>query len=183
MGILTGDLENPNFDPMDAIVKATSGAATTSLITYFTPYGLIYAGGNLAFDLATALHFDPILFKSGSSKLDKIAKDKLDELTKLLEEKPQVHLTLCGMTNKKDSFVLFPGLKKKYETNKKDEKSESVILSKEQSAALDKLARERQINSKEYLVEQHKIAHDRLILCAPEHQTDGDKISGVEVNI
>jgi len=168
---------------MDAIVKATSGAASQSLITYFTPYGLIYAGGSLAFDLATALHFDPILFKTGSSKLDKIAKEKLDELTELLEEKPQVHLTLCGMTNKKDSFVLFPDLKQKYKTSKEGEKSEAVTLSKEQSAALEKLARERQLNSKEYLVEQHKIAHDRLILCVPEHKTDDEEISGVEVNI
>jgi hypothetical protein len=176
---ITGDLENPSFDPMDAIITATSGAATSTLITYFTPYGLIYAGGNLAFDLATALHFDPILFKTGSSKLDKTAKEKLDELTELLEEKPQVHLTLCGVTNKKDSFVLFPDLKKKYEANKE----EAVTLSKAQSAALEKLARERQINSKKYLVEQHKIAHGRLILCVPEHKIDDDEISGVEVNI
>jgi len=189
---ITGDLENPSFDPMNAIVTATSKAATQSLVTYFTPYGLIYAGGNLAFDLATALHFDPILFESGKSNIESNDEKQLDDLAVLLKEKPQVHLTLCGVTNRQDTFALFPDIKEQYNTEKtvkedtdedESKKSLEITLTKEQLVALNTLARKRQINSKQYLVEQRDIAHDRLILCVPKHQTDDDEISGVEVNI
>jgi len=62
---ITGDINNPNFNPMDAIVKATSKATTLTLITFYTPYGLIYHGGNLALNLASALNFDPIDHTTG----------------------------------------------------------------------------------------------------------------------
>jgi len=172
---VTGDVNNPNFEPMDAIIKATSKAATVTLITFFTPYGLIYAGGNVAFNLATALNFDPINFPPGSPKLLADGKEQLNGLTKLLTEKPNVHLTLCGVTNQQDVFALYPKLKAKGD-------STETKLTKEQSLKLKKLATDRQVNSKNYLVKEKSIGHDRLILCEPEHNADGD-IAGVEITI
>ncbi len=182
---ITGDVTNPNFNPMDAIIKATSKAATVTLITFYTPYGLVYAGGNLAFNLATALNFDPIEFTPGSAKISDNAKQQLDGLTKLLSEKPQVHLTLCGVTNRQDTFALFPALKEKFangNTDNKNSKAE-IKLTDKQLLQLNQLARNRQVNSKNYLVKQRGIEHDRLILCAPEHKTDDDAIAGVEIEI
>ena len=177
---ITGDINNPDFSPMHAIVKATTKAATVTLITFYTPYGLIYAGGNVLFDLATAMNFDPIAFTPGSSKLPADSEKQLDNLAKLLTEKPQVHLTLCGLTNKDDVFSLYPDLKKAPE---KDNEEVHPTLSKDQSIALQKLATERQIVSKNYLIDTAKITHDRLILCEPEHQTDLKAFSGVDVII
>ncbi len=174
---ITGDVTNPNFNPMDAIIKATSKAATVTLITFYTPYGLVYAGGNLAFNLATALNFDPVEFAPGSAEISSSAKQQLDGLTKLLSEKPQVHLTLCGVTNRQDTFTLFPELKEK-----PADKTE-IKLTDKQLLQLNQLARDRQINSKNYLVKQRGIEHDRLILCAPEHKSDDDAIAGVEIVI
>ncbi len=171
---------------MHAIVKATSKAATVTLITFFTPYGLIYAGGNIAFDLATALNFDPLDFKPGEAKLDDVNKEQLNSLTGLLNEKPQVHLTLCGTTNQADLFVLYPDLKQEQQTDKvsdKDSPEKEIILSKEHKAALKKLAKERQVNSKNYLIDVSKISHDRLILCEPAPLAEKDALSGVEINI
>ena len=175
---ITGDVNNPNFDPMDAIIKATSKAATVALITFYTPYGLVYAGSNLAFNLATALNFDPVTFTPGSAEISDNSRQQLDNLTKLLTEKPQVHLTLCGVTNQQDVFVLYPALKEKAKKDKTE-----IILNEKQLSQLNQLARERQINSKNYLVTQYGIDHDRLILCAPEHKTGDDAIAGVEINI
>ncbi len=175
---ITGDVNSPNFDPMDAIIKATSKAATVTLITFYTPYGLIYAGSNLAFDLATALNFDPVEFKPGSAEINNSGKQQLDNLSNLLSEKPQIHLTLCGVTNRQDIYALYPEIK-----DKSKNKNEEITLTEEQSLRLNQLARERQINSKDYLVKQRGIEHDRLILCAPEHKTDDNAIAGVEVNI
>ena len=172
---ITGDVNNPNFDPMDAIIKATTKATTVTLITFYTPYGLIYAGGNLALNLATALNFDPIAFDPGSAELQTNSKEQLDGLSKLLIEKPKVRLTLCGITNKQDAFTLY--------SERKPKADKDTALTKEQTLKLDQLARDRQVNSKNYLIKQHKIDHSRLILCAPEHKDKDDAIAGVEINI
>jgi len=187
---ITGDVNKPNFNPMDAIITATSKAATVTLITFYTPYGLIYAGGNLAFNIATALNFDPITFTPGSSELLDENKEQLDGLAKLMTEKPQIHLTLCGMTSPLDAYKLFPEFQKQKDEHQKnktdDEELKStfkIILSDEQNSQLETLASQRQVNSKNYLITEHEIQHDRLILCAPEHNTDEESIAGVEINI
>ncbi|RKZ66370.1 MAG: hypothetical protein DRQ44_06825 [Gammaproteobacteria bacterium] len=182
---VTGDVNNPDFNPMQAIIKATSKAATVTLITFFTPYGLIYAGGNIAFNLATALNFDPINFTPGSPEIPADGKEQLNGLSELLTEKPHVHLTLCGVTNQHDVFALYPELKQKKNSKNKDGETSSteITLTKKQSLQLKQLAKERQVNSKNYLVNKSGIEHNRLILCAPEHKTDDDAIAGVEINI
>lgn len=173
---ITGDINNPEFNPMDAIVKATSKAATVTLVTFYTPYGLIYAGGNVLFDLATAMNFDPVQFDAGTFELREKNKEQLDNLAKLLTEKPQIHLTLCGVTNSADVSKLFPELQK----NKNGDKT---TLSEKQATVLSELAHNRQTAVKNYLIKESSVAHDRLILCAPEHKADKDAVAGVEINI
>jgi hypothetical protein len=192
---ITGDINNPDFSMMDAIVKATTKAAAVAVVAYYTPYGLIFTGGNILFNLATALNFDPVPFPTGSAKLPADSEKQLDKLAKLLTEKPKVHLTLCGMTNNDDVYALYPALKKpaqkaaankdKAEEDKKEKGKAGapIKLSKDQTIALNKLATDRQIASKDYLIKSAKIAHDRLILCEPEYKADGNAIAGVEVNI
>ncbi len=173
---ITGDINNPSFDPMDAIIKATSKAATVTLVTFYTPYGLIYAGGNVLFDLATAMKFDPVKFNPGSSELVSENRQQLDKLAKLLIEKPQIHLTLCGITNQADYFALYP-------EKKKSEENKAIVLNETENLSLNKLATERQNSSKNYLIEEGKLTADRLIVCEPEHRTEKEAIAGVEVNI
>lgn len=176
---ITGDINNPAFNPYDAIIKATSKAATVTLITFYTPYGLIYAGGSTLLNLATALNFDPVEFKPGSAELLDVNKEQLEKLAKLMTDKPQIHLTLCGITNQSDLYTLYPETKKT-----QAEKSASEIpLSTEQAAALMKLAADRQTNTKNYLINATNIEHNRLILCEPEHQSSTEAIAGVEINI
>ncbi len=182
---ITGDINKPDFDPMHAIIKATTKAATVTLITFYTPYGLIYAGGNVLFDLATALDFDPLDFNPGESTLNTENKEQLANLTKLLTEKPQVHLTLCGTTNQSDLFRLYPDIEKKVSDNKKDKDTtnDEVVLTTGHKEKLKKLATERQVNSKNYLITESKISHDRLILCEPAPSGEADAKAGVEINI
>ena len=174
---ITGDVNNPEFNPMDAIIKATSKAATVTLITFYTPYGLIYAGGNVLFDVATALNFDPIPFDPGSHELTAQGKEQLSGLTSLLTEKPQVRLSMCGITNSKDIYALFPDIQKPKDS------SVEIKLTDEQYNMLEALAQRRQENAKNYLIKESGIGHERLILCAPEHRTDEDAVAGIEINI
>jgi len=177
---ITGDVNNPDFDPMDAIVKATTKAATVAAITFYTPYGLVYAGGNVLFDLATAMNFDPVEFSPGESSLDDKDLQELDTLAKLMTEKPGIHLTLCGQTNSKDFYTLNPDLEP---AEKKDGKTIKVAPDQEQREKLSVLAEQRQSAIKDHLIKEKAIEHNRLILCEPEYRDEDDAISGVEINI
>jgi outer membrane protein OmpA-like peptidoglycan-associated protein len=171
---VTGDINNPDFDPTDAIIKATAKATTVTLITFYTPYGLAYAGGNVLFNLATAMNFEPLLFDAGSSQLTDSNKEQLDKLAELLTERPAVHLTLCGFTNLKDRDKMFTEIL---------DKEKIKPPSAERLTQLKKLGAERQENVKNHLISAGKIEHNRLILCEPEHSDDAEAIAGVEISI
>jgi outer membrane protein OmpA-like peptidoglycan-associated protein len=171
---ITGDVNNPDFDPTDAIIKATTKATTVTLITFYTPYGLAYAGGNVLFNLATAMNFEPLLFDAGSSQLTDSGKEQLDKLAELLTERPAVYLTLCGFTNLSDRDKLFTEIL---------DKEKIKPPTAERLTQLKKLGAERQDTVKNYLISAGKIEHSRLILCEPEHSDDADAIAGVEISI
>jgi len=171
---ITGDINNPSFDPADAIIKATAKATTVTLITFYTPYGLAYAGGNVLFNLATAMNFEPLTFDAGSSQLTDVHVGQLSKLAELLVERPAVHLTLCGLTNLNDREKLFTEI-----IDRKNIKPPSA----ERLKKLKQLGAERQENVKNQLVSVGKITHDRLILCEPDHNDDAESIAGVEISI
>ena len=171
---ITGDINNPDFDATDAIIKATAKATSVTLITFFTPYGLAYAGGNVLFDIATSINFDPLIFEPGSSKLTDAQNEQLTKMIELLVERPGVHLTLCASTNLND--------REKISTEIIDPKKIKPP-SAERLQKLKQLGNERQENVKNHLVSVGKIAHNRLILCEPEHHDDAASISGVEISI
>ena len=171
---ITGDINNPDFDPTNAIIKATTKATTVTLITFYTPYGLAFAGGNVLFNLATALNFDPLAFEPGSAQLNDAHKQQLSKLAELLVERPHVHLTLCGYTSLDDREKLFTEI---------IDRNKIKPASAERLAKLKQLGNERQDNVKNHLINAGKIAHDRLILCAPEHSDDAEALAGVEISI
>jgi len=178
---ISGDIENPDFDPRDAIVKASSKAITTAVLHYYTPFGLIFAAEGL-FSLATALNFAPVLFDAGDIKLTSTHKEQLDKLASLMVDRPGIHLTLCGFSNLADKNKLFPKHAKAVAAATTPEKLAKVKpLSKENIAALLKLSESRSSNVKNYLVNDKATKASRLIECAPEHVDE--KISGVEISI
>ena len=171
---ITGDINDPSFNPADAIIKATTKATTVTLITFYTPYGLAFAGGNVLLNLATAMNFDPLAFTPGSAQLDDTHKEQLENLAKLLGERPQIHLTLCGFTNLNDRDKMFSEII--------DPKNIKPVSS-ERLTELKQLGSERQETVKSYLIDVGKIEHNRLILCEPEHSDDTEALAGVEISI
>ncbi len=174
---VTGDINNPDFDPADAIRTATSKAVTAAVLYYYTPYGLILAA-NAAFDIATALRFDPVTFDAGQSTLNPKQTKQLDSVASMLSERPGVHLTLCGISNRGDTALLYP------DVIKAAEKSETrkIILNDAQTKALLQLAEKRGTAVKNYLVDNKKIDASRLIVCEPEYREDS-KQAVVEISI
>ena len=178
---VTGDIESPEFDPKDAVVKATSTAITAAVLHYYTPFGLVFAAESL-FDLATALNFDPVLFDAGETVLSASHKEQLDKLAALMVERPGIHLTLCGVSNNTDKDKLFPvQVKAVTSTQAPPVASEPKPVSKENLAALKQLAGLRSASIKDYLVHEKAVEASRLIECSPEYLDDD--VSGVKIKI
>ncbi|WP_455198789.1 DUF748 domain-containing protein [Kaarinaea lacus] len=179
---VTGDVENPDFSLGDVIRKFSALAIKEAVIHYYTPFGLVKLL-TAGYDLATALRFEPVIFENGQSGISDKDKKQLDKLAALMTERPNIHLVVCGYTSRDDFSTLFPGaakdIKKWLERNKKQEKPQDdseiqvledkvVPIDDKHREKLVELAAERGKVVKQYLVEQHNISPDRLILCNPK---------------
>jgi len=169
---ITGDLQNPDFDPSDAITKATSSAITAAVLNYYTPFGLISVVDGL-FSLATALNFEPVVFNGGKSDINQVDNTGLEKITALMQDRPGIHVTLCAFTNSADRKLLLP------ETA--EIASDQLKLEDEQMAKLAELGEARAAAVKEALV-TGQIDAARLVLCASEH-AEGEGLAGVEISI
>ena len=169
---ITGDLENPDFDPSDAITQAISTAITATVLNYYTPFGLVTLADGL-FSLATALKFEPVVFPPEVSDLAQIDTGELDKIGTLMRERPGVHVTLCAFTNSADRTALFP--------DTAEIPADELELAGEQLERLAQLGEARAAGIKAYLAGQN-IDPARLVLCDSEH-AEGTGLAGVEISI
>jgi hypothetical protein len=169
---VTGDLQNPDFDPGDAITRATSSAITTAVLNYYTPFGLVTLIDGL-FSLATALNFEPVIFANGSSDVTGVELGSLEKIGSLMQDRPGVYITLCPYTNGVDRKLLFP------ETA--EIAADELKLDHEQLEQLQKLGEIRAVAVKDFLVAD-KIDPVRLVLCESEH-SEGEVDARVEIKI
>ena len=150
---IRGDIENPDFNLNDIIGKALGKAlkiASVSVIKYLLqPYGSLVIMAKLAKkggEYLTEIKIDPINFDIGSAELTVQATNYLTKVKKLLSEKKEMRLTICGVTVPGD----LPNLT--VEGNKED------FLS---------LANQRAHVIQDYFVSQG-ISIERLFVCNPE---------------
>lgn len=169
---LSGNLDNPDFGTGKIITEELSKAITSAVLTFYSPYGLIVAGDAL-FSLATALHFDPVVFAAGETGLGQADDADLDKIAKLMQERPGILLRLCPYTTTADRAALFP------ETA--DTPIDEIALDEEQLAALGKLGEMRENKVREYLVAK-QVDPKRLVPCTSNHE-ESDGPGRVEINI
>ena len=169
---VTGDLENPEFNPNDAIQQAVSTAITAAIINYYTPFGLVTLADGL-FSLATALDFDPVVFDAGSAAITASSQEGLDKIATLMDERPGVHITLCPFTNTADRVSLIP--------DTAEIAADELELSDEQGKLLSDLGESRSSAVKQYLADR-QIDAARLVLCNSKH-VEGEGLSGTKISI
>lgn len=169
---VTGDLQNPDFDPGDAIRQATSSAITAAVLNYYTPFGLVTLADGL-FSLATALKFEPVEFTGGSSDISQVDNTGLEKISALMRDRPGIYVTLCAYTNSTDRKLLLP------ETA--EIPLDELKLEEPQLAKLKVLGEARAVAIKNFLVDS-QIDAARLVLCAPQHK-EGEGPAGVEISI
>ena len=190
---ITGNLENPNFDIADAINQSLSTAMKFAAMSYIKlalqPFGTmvsVFQMATSAGKMASAVRLDPVKFTVGSSQLDDVVKDYLDNTIKLLTTRPNLNLKVCGKATVPD---LTPILKKqgKETTLKKQQtgngKEGSVVLSAEHEQLLMALAQARSVSVKNYLVTNGGVDAGRLFICHPEIDRDQAATSRTELTI
>jgi len=147
---ISGNLSDPKFDVTDAINQALTGAIRGASVTYlkyfFQPYGALITVAELA-GKAMQLRLDPVTFPAGAAVLTPETGDYLAKVGKLLQERQNLRVKLCGKAVPQDGLT--------------------------GDAALA-LARQRAEALKDYFVKQYGIATDRLFLCDPELDQDAE---------
>jgi outer membrane protein OmpA-like peptidoglycan-associated protein len=191
---VTGDIENPEFSFNDVFRKVSADAIKAAVINYYTPFGLVklLAAG---YKLATALRFEPVSFEPAQSGLDEKGKQQLDKLAKLLNQRPKIRLVICGQVVRKDFESLYPSQAKKLEKAEREKKAEQSVASdmvrsevpssitmKQKNKLID-LAILRGKMVQQYLVEQHGVDPNRLILCNPTFSYADRGDARVEISI
>jgi len=182
---VTGDIENPEFSLNDVIRKVMADAITSTIISYYTPFGLATTLVKAGFDLATALRFDPVLFEPTETAVADNGKEQLEKLVTLLTERPNIKLLMCGIATQDDRLKLFPvnessakstqAVKSTDEEELSDLKAVLPELSGPELEKINALAKQRGESVRDYLMKEKGIDPGRMILCAPSYAGDQGK--------
>jgi hypothetical protein len=183
---ITGDITDPKFNFTDAfnqaLVKGMTKAAVSYLKYIFQPYGTMMTVvelGIVAGKKITAVRLDPVFFNPGSDTISDSAVSYLERVAELMKTRPEIRIKVCGLAT---------------EADKSDGKKTSGSKGPEQPTAVEKssdapeiepypeqlrpltaderlgsLAKKRAAGIKEYLVKNHGIEDDRLLMCLPEY--------------
>ena len=179
---VTGDVENPDFSLNDIIATVSAKAIKVAIVNYYATLGLVKRVTG-AFDLMTALRFDPLQFMPGQTGLSDASRTALDKFSTMLQDRPQVHLVVCGHATVADQLKLFPVKNNATDAATGTDAAKAAPLTEQQLQQLNKLAQARSDQVKQYLVEQKGVAADRLIECNPEYNASDTHSPYLELHI
>jgi hypothetical protein len=183
---ITGNITNPTFNFTDAfnqaLVKGMTKAAVSYLKYIFQPYGTMMTVvelGIMAGAKITALRLDPVFFAPGMETISENAVPYLERVAELLKTRPEIRLKVCGLATEadKDDQKKTSGKKGPAQPTAVEGSSDApeVETYPEQlqplsaDEQLGRLAKQRAAGIKEYLVKNHGIEDDRLLVCLPEY--------------
>jgi len=183
---ITGDITDPKFNFTDAfnqaLVKGMTKAAGSYLKYIFQPYGTMITVielGIMAGKKITAVRLDPVFFDPGSDTISDNAVHYLERVAELMKTRPQLRIKVCGLATEADK-----GNRKETSGKKGAEQPTAVERSPDAPKVetypeqlqpltadeqLGSLAKQRAAGISEYLVKNHGIEADRLLVCLPEY--------------
>jgi hypothetical protein len=158
---VSGNLRDPTFSFDDAIDQATSRAIRIASVSYlkwyFQPYGALITIAEAA-GKTPEIMLDPITYEPGAEQPDEAAFQYISRIVELMKEKTRLTIKVCGKAT--------PG--------------DMALLESDAKRAQD-LARRRSENVKDYLVTEGAIAAERVIVCAPELDSEPARPPRVEL--
>ena len=156
---VSGDINDPKFSIADAVNRVLAQTLQKSAISYLKymlgPYGIGISVAELAYEQATKIRLNPILFAPGSDDLDEAAIDYLQRVAAIMKEYPEVQVSVCGVATESDRTAL----------NGNSSKENATLL---------ELAEKRTDRVSNQLVKLHGIAAKRIIACEPQIDTSAD---------
>ena len=183
---ITGNITDPTFNFTDAFNQALITGMTKSAASYlkylFQPYGTMITVvelGIMAGKKVTALRLDPVFFDPGSDTLSDNAAPYLERVAELMKTRPEILIKVCGLATEADK-----GDEKETSGKKKPEQPTASERNPNASEVepypdqlqpltvderLGRLAKQRAAGIKEYLIKDHEIEADRLLVCLPEY--------------
>ena len=191
---ISGTLDDPEFNFNDAIAQAIGKAMTMASLSYLKytlqPFGTVLLVAELASEAgkAAVARLETVQFAPGSDELSDSARAYVDKLKTLLDERPQLSLTLCGVATGTDRQVLAGvGSKDKEATATAGKPATGVADKQPQTVVSDEalldLARRRSAVVKGRFIAEHKIDASRLFNCHPQIDATADAAPGVTVSL
>lgn len=191
-----GRLDQPNIDISQiinhALAKALKNGATSYLKYALQPYGAVFMAADFVGDQINAVRLDPMPFEAGSDSVPE-GTEYIDKLSGLLQDRPNLHLSLCGRSNAADRQALLAlqesttkiTAQKNTESTADADNQKVAMVKKDASvqistAELIKLADQRAKNLKRAFIEKG-VKANRVLLCDAEFKDEGP--SGVALQM
>ena len=176
---VTGDPAKPDFDVNDVLSKALAGGVKKGALTYLTlalqPYGTLITAAKYAGEEITKVRLNPVEFEPGQAGLNDTDKDYLSKVAKVLNERPQLAIKLCGVAVPRDTAWFRQQAAAAQKSGDKTGTATRPAAPEVADTQLLDLARARAESVKDYLVTTFKIPADHLVGCRPRIETDADK--------
>ncbi|MBN2606976.1 MAG: DUF748 domain-containing protein [Thiotrichales bacterium] len=195
---VNGDLSDPGFDATSAINvalrNALTGGTKLALTLALQPYGAIAMATSYAYNQANKIQFQSVSFVGGKNELSTGMPEYLNKMGKLLKEKKQITLKVCGYYTQQDVDLLTAEIRTN-DTSKTDDEENGQSQQQKQTGQqplseqaqmqlnqqLYELAKSRQRLVKDWLVEKGGIDPSRLTTCHPE--LEQEKVTGVSLSM
>ncbi|MGD9056413.1 MAG: DUF748 domain-containing protein [Desulfobacterales bacterium] len=149
---ISGNINDPQFSVADAInqvlARTLQKSAISTLKYMLGPYGIGISIAELAYDQATKIRLNPIMFAPGSDELDEVATDYLKRVAAVMKEYPMARLRVCGVATESDRAT--------------------INQNTSTDAALLALAKNRAESIEDRLVQLNSIDSKRIIACEPD---------------
>jgi len=176
---IEGDPANPDFDINDVLGKALATGVKKGALTYLTlalqPYGTLITAAKYAGETISKVRLNPVEFDPGQAALDDTDKDYLSKVAKVMKERPQLAIKLCGVAVSADADRL---QQQAAAAQKSGEQGAAKTPAPEISETqLQALAKARADAVEDYLVSTFKTPADHLVGCRPRVEP-GDAKAG-----
>jgi hypothetical protein len=182
---ISGNLASPDFDITDAIGQAVTGAVTAAVTApfklLFEPVGALASavgGGGVS--------FKPIAFAPGAATLGPEAQVFVDNLAKMLKERPKLSLHVCGKSTPADLQALrargeLPQPQPPAQPTAQRQPAPPPVDDQARSA-LTRLAEERTRVVRQQLVEKRRIGANQVAECRAAFEPQGKQGPRVDIS-
>lgn len=159
---MEGNINAPDFSVGSVMgqvsTKVLKKATIVGLKYAFQPYGAMISVGSWLGKKATAVRLDPLQYQPGEQALNDDHKGYLSKVAEIMAKKEGLRIKLCAQTVKAEAEAL----------HKQSLQSDPQATAPAEEKLVE-LASQRSEVVRDYLVEDHQVNADRLLMCQPSY--------------